>query len=94
MLIVIIGTIRDNYISPALLATVRVIQATEDEFQYIENAFNGEIITVRNELASFVSLRTLLTSKMKAELAEVRFARSNTVFLSSQIFFYLIPLGR
>lgn len=66
------GTIRENYISPALLATIRVIQANDEaEMMNISKAFNGEMISVRNETASYVSLRNLLIARMKPDAAEV-----------------------
>jgi hypothetical protein len=52
------------------MATVRVIQATEDELPIIENAYKGSIVSVRNELASYAALRSLLIIKMKPEQAE------------------------
>jgi hypothetical protein len=67
------GTIRPNYIAPALLATIRVIQATEEELEeeLIERAFVGEMVSVRNEMASYTSLRNLIIARMKLENAEV-----------------------
>eukprot|EP01038_Epipyxis_sp_PR26KG_P005618 gene5618-7760_t len=64
------GTIRENYISPALLATIRVIQADEDELKNIDRAFKGQMISLRNEAATYVSLRNLLVARMKVENAE------------------------
>jgi len=66
-----IGTIRDNYISPALLATIRIIQINdEDELSKANNAFNGQIISHRNEAASYTSLKNLILAKMHVEQAE------------------------
>ena len=65
------GTIRENYIAPALLATIRVIQSDEIDLPQVNNAFKGKMISVRNEMASYVSLRGLLVNRMKAEGAEV-----------------------
>lgn len=65
------GTIRENYISAALLVTIRVIQANEEELPYVEKAYQGEMISPRNEAASYVALRNLLVAKMKVEQAEV-----------------------
>lgn len=65
------GTISDNYVSPALLATIRVIQATEEELTLVDNAFNGKIISVRNELATYKALRELVVARMNPSLAEV-----------------------
>lgn len=67
-----VGTIRDCYISPALLATIRVIQATAEELEeVIERAFVGQMVSVRNETAVYTSLRQLLLARMKIETAEV-----------------------
>lgn len=65
------GTIRSNFIAPSLLATIRVIQTNEEEMELIENAFCGKIISVRNEQATYVSLKNLILLKMKVEKAEV-----------------------
>lgn len=64
------GTIRPGYVSPALLATIRVIQADEAEMDYVANAFNGIMISPRNEAATYVSLRAMLTARMRLETAE------------------------
>jgi SET domain/Rubisco LSMT substrate-binding len=66
------GTLKPQWISPALLATIRVIQADESEMALIENAFKGKMISVRNEKASYVSLRNLLIAAMRVQTAEVR----------------------
>ena len=65
------GTVRDQWISPALITTVRVIQANESEMQRIEDAFVGKMLSVRNERASYDSLRMLMVAKMKVTEAEV-----------------------
>lgn len=66
------GTIRPGWVSPALLATIRVIQvADEAEMEAVDRAFVGGMISVRNEMASYVALRNLLTARMKPEQAEV-----------------------
>ena len=68
------GTIRDKYISPALLTTVRVISATEEEMESgIDRAFRGEIISPRNELESYNSLLNLIIARMQVDNAEVLF---------------------
>lgn len=66
------GTIRPGWVSPALLSTVRVIQCDEEELSsgLVENTFRGEIITVRNEIATYTSLRNLVMARMKTEEAE------------------------
>jgi hypothetical protein len=65
------GTIRDGYISAALLATVRVIQANEVELEDIEKVFMGQMVSVRNEKASYVSLKNLMIARMNPDKAEV-----------------------
>jgi hypothetical protein len=65
------GTIRSNYVSLSLLATIRVIQATTDELTNASNAFEGKMISVRNELATYSSLKELIKMRMKAETAQV-----------------------
>jgi [ribulose-bisphosphate carboxylase]-lysine N-methyltransferase len=66
-----VGTIRDNLISPALLATVRIIQMTADEIDKAELAFTGSMISHRNELATYTALRALLVARMTPHNAEV-----------------------
>lgn len=67
------GTVRSNYVSPALLATIRVIQINdENEMSLVENAFEGRMISVRNELATYTSLKELLISRMRVDDVEVR----------------------
>ncbi len=66
------GTIRPAHISPALLATIRVVQANdEQEMSVLGRAFEGRVVSVRNEVATYVSLRNMLLARMKAENAEV-----------------------
>lgn len=65
------GTIRDHYVCPALLATCRVIKADEADWANIENAFRGEIISVKNELAAYESLYGLIIARMQTDLAQV-----------------------
>lgn len=65
------GTVRENFVSPALLATIRTIQLTEGEFEKAENAFRGQIVSVRNELATYSALRSLFVAKMHVDHAEV-----------------------
>ena len=66
------GTLRPGYVSPALLATIRIVQADEAELQHAEAAFRGEMLSVRNEMASYVSLKKLLLNGMRVETAEVK----------------------
>ena len=65
------GTLRPGFISPALLATIRIVQANESELECAEAAFRGEMLSVRNETASYVGLRNLLLNAMKVETAKV-----------------------
>jgi hypothetical protein len=65
------GTIGPHYVSNRLLATIRVIQAESDEIPMIDNAFRGKMISVRNELASYTSLKNLIKLRLKPEIAEV-----------------------
>ena len=67
-----VGTLRPGFISPALLATIRIVQADHSELEFSEAAFRGEMISVRNEKASYISLRGLLLNGMKVETAMVR----------------------
>ena len=66
------GTIRPNYVSPALLATIRVIQAEVSELPLLSRAVQGRMLTLRNEAAAYVSLRNLIIARMDVERAEVR----------------------
>jgi hypothetical protein len=68
-----VGTLRPAFISPALLATVRIIQADEAELECAEAAFRGEMLSVRNEKASYISLRNLLLHGMRVDNAMVIF---------------------
>lgn len=69
------GTLRDGSISGALLASIRVIQASEDELDEMEQSagdfpFVGRMISVRNEAATYRSLRELLQTRLNVEVAE------------------------
>ena len=78
------GTLRkDGWISPSLLATIRIIQATEDEFGVIgtgeatdsggvRSTYDGGFVSNRNEKATYTSLRELLYAKLRPETAQVR----------------------
>jgi hypothetical protein len=78
------GTLRNGgWISPSLLATIRIIQATEDEFAVIgtgeatesggvRSTYTGGVVSSRNELATYTSLRELLYAKLRPEAAQVR----------------------
>jgi hypothetical protein len=65
------GTVRPEYVSPALLATIRVIQADESELPLLQRAVQGKMISLRNEAASYVSLRNFIISRMNVEQAQV-----------------------
>lgn len=80
------GTIRDNYISASLLATIRITQIdNEDELNNAENAFNGCMISIRNENATYSSLRSLLLSKMNVEFAESDKEKLGKILLDGKI---------
>ena len=67
------GTIRTNYISSALLQTIRVIQLDEKEIEMIDTKlFNNpkKMVTVRNELATYTALKSLISVKVKPEQME------------------------
>lgn len=65
------GTIQSNgVISKALLVTVRIIQADDSDLLQLTKLIAGEIVSTRNELASYTSLKSLLISRMKPENAE------------------------
>lgn len=65
-----VGTLREDWIAPALLTTVRVIQATQDELPQLPRAFNGGMVSVRNEAACYASLKQLLIARMRPDRAE------------------------
>lgn len=79
----IAGTLRNGgWISPSLLATIRIIQATEDEFGVIgtgeatdsgavRSTYAGGVVSHRNEMATYTSLRELLCAKLSPESAQV-----------------------
>lgn len=83
------GTIRSNYVSPALLATIRVIQANPSEYPDIENAFQGMMVSVRNELATYTSLKELLRLRLKADQAQVRLFKK---FIKKYLFIMTISI--
>jgi hypothetical protein len=61
------GTLRPNFISGALLSTVRVIQATPEELQALLDGttpYIGTMVSVRNETSTYTSLRELLLAKL------------------------------
>ncbi|CAM9622374.1 unnamed protein product [Ectocarpus fasciculatus] len=59
------GTVRaGGWISPALLATVRVAQLTADERPMAEKAFEGKMVTPRNEAATLGALLAGLRRKL------------------------------
>lgn len=78
------GTIRPGYVSPALLATIRVIQAEEGELPLLQRAVQGRMLSVRNEAAAYVSLRNFITNRMDVERAQVCL----TINMTINIFIY------
>ena len=78
------GTLRSGgWVSPALLATIRVIQmSSDDEFEQADKAFRGEMVSLRNEAACYSSLKALLTSRMAVESAEADRTRLGELLLA------------
>ena len=66
------GTIRPDYISPGLLSTVRIIQCNEAEMksELYKNTFDGVMISIRNERATYIALKELIAARMKVEFAQ------------------------
>lgn len=81
------GTISNNFISRGLMATLRISQATEKELPYFKRAFEGKMISVRNERASLIALREVILKKLNVENAKVSFL-FNFIF-TSNIFSFL-----
>jgi len=79
------GTVRPGYISPALLATVRIIQCNEEEIETgaFQLAFEGRLVSVRNEVAAYTSLKSLIGARIKQEEAEVTFLLKRFYFLNA-----------
>ena len=69
------GTIRAGYISSSLLSTVRIIQCDEHEIESgaYQNTFNGKMISIKNELSTYASLKALISSRIKLFNLEVKF---------------------
>jgi hypothetical protein len=69
------GTLIDGHVTPRLLAMVRIIQMVPEEFT-LENenaAVLGNLVSVRNERAAYVSLRALLIARLgPCDVVEVR----------------------
>ena len=65
------GTVRPDYISPALLSTVRIMQCNDAEIKSgnYKNTFDGVMISIRNERATYNALKQLITARMKMEKA-------------------------
>lgn len=64
------GTIRPDYVSPALLSTLRILNANEEELQMadqIQKAFMGRMISPRNEEAAYASLLELLAANFNPD---------------------------
>lgn len=61
------GTLINGEISKRLLATIRIIQMTHEELSSYESAISvemGNMVSVRNERATYASLRELLASRL------------------------------
>jgi hypothetical protein len=67
------GTIRPEFVSGSLLATARVLQCTEVELDSvaIEKIYAGKMCSKRKELATYQSLRTLLSLRASIGNKEV-----------------------
>lgn len=89
------GTIREGFVAPALLATIRVIQANQDELPRIANAFRGEMISVRNELSTYNALRELVVVRMNPSKAQVSIhsVESISCYLSLTVVYYVNSLN-
>lgn len=80
------GTVRSGgYISPALLATVRIIAADESDMLEVNKALDGEMISARNELAALRSLHGLLVARMQPAQSEVSMNFYNMLHLHYMI---------
>jgi hypothetical protein len=77
------GTLRGGgWISRALLATIRVIQATEEEMSDLSHALErNAMVSLRNERATYLSLLELLAMKLKQVRREGREGRSGEFVL-------------
>ena len=66
------GTIRPNYISPALLSTVRIIQCSDNDIKSgnYRNTFDGVMISIRNERATYNALKQLIIARMRMDKAD------------------------
>lgn len=60
------GTLLGNGVTTALMATVRMIHLTPEEYKDVEKVFRGEIVSLRNEQASFNGLATFLEKKVSS----------------------------
>ena len=80
-----------------MLATIRIIQATEDEFAVIgtgeategggmRSTYAGGVVSPRNELATYTSLRELLYAKLRPEAAQVMTRFTWIEFVCGRIF--------
>jgi hypothetical protein len=78
------GTLRTGgVITAALLTTVRVLQLAEDELPLAERAYNPTVrmVSVRNEMAAYSSLKQLFLFKMRVENAEVIATEATVIVL-------------
>ena len=77
------GTLRPGWVSPALLATIRVIQInSQEELDVSARAFKGMIVSTRNEAATYASLLGLLQARVEADVAEAERAELGELLLS------------
>jgi len=61
------GTLRPNFISGALLSTVRVMQSTAEELRGLLDGtvpYIGNIVSTRNEASTYASLREILLARL------------------------------
>lgn len=60
------GTLVGNGVTTALMATVRMIHLSPDEYKDVEKIFRGEMVSLQNEQASFTSLAAFLEKKVSS----------------------------
>eukprot|EP01032_Pedospumella_encystans_P016881 gene16881-19240_t len=80
------GTLRPGYVAPALLAAIRVIQADDEELPRLSNAVEGKLLSVRNEQATYVSLRNLIIARMDVERAQADVTKLGELLLNDTPF--------
>eukprot|EP00624_Nannochloropsis_granulata_P003675 evm.model.NODE_28528_length_50078_cov_28.909842.18 len=60
------GTLLGNSVTTALMATVRMIHLSPNEYKDAEKVFRGEMVSLRNERASFTGLAAFLEKKVSS----------------------------